>query len=86
MGSCKIIQNFSVHVSLTDNDPLAGEQDMLETIDNWRQFLSNETDDIDFSREKTMTGRPMWKRVILRKGENFDRQDISPPKTWIQVH
>lgn len=57
------------HVGLADSDPLVSGHELLEPIDDWRQLLTKETDEIDFLREKTRTGRPCGSTAFEEKAE-----------------
>lgn len=68
------------HVGLTDSDPLVREHELLESIDNWRLFLEKETDELDFLRKKTRTGRPCGSNVSREKAELITDRILRPRK------
>lgn len=68
------------HVGLTQTDPLVSRHELLEQIDNWRLFLSKETDDLDFLREKTRTGRPCGSDAFGEEVESVSGRTLRPLK------
>jgi putative transposase len=68
------------HVGLSQNDPLVGDKDMLEEIDNWRYFLSADNDDIDFLRAQTRSGRPCGNETFYKKAEILTGRTLRPQK------
>jgi hypothetical protein len=44
---------------------------MLTGIDDWRLFLSKKDDNLDFLREKTLTGRPCGSETFYENAERM---------------
>ena len=68
------------HIGLIDSDPLVYPHELLEPIDNWRLFLSKESDDLDVLRGKTRTGRPCGSGTFVEKAEFLTDRVLSPRK------
>jgi len=68
------------HVGLSKNDPLIGDMDMLEEIDDWRYFLSEENDNPDFLRAQTRSGRPCGNKTFYEKAEILTGRTLLPQK------
>jgi len=68
------------HIGMIDSDPLVYPHELLEPIDNWRLFLSKESDDLDVLRGKTRTGRPCGSGTFVEKAEFLTDRVLSPRK------
>ena len=68
------------HIGLIDSDPLVYPHELLEPIDDWRLFLSKESDDLDVLRGKTRTGRPCGSGTFVEKAEFLTDRVLSHRK------
>jgi len=68
------------HIGLIDSDPMVYPHELLEPIDDWRLFLSKESDDLDVLRGKTRTGRPCGSGTFVEKAELLTDRVLRPRK------
>jgi putative transposase len=68
------------HVGIKDTDLLVTESDLLKDIDDWRQYLSGNDQDIETLRLNTRTGRPIGGDGFVLMAERIANRVLRPGK------
>ncbi len=66
------------HAGLTRKDPLVKQSQLLYDIDDWKDFLSDETDLSGRLKEKNRTGRPFGPETFFAIVEEITGRDVRP--------
>lgn len=68
------------HSGLTERDVLITDTDILNEIDDWQKYLSDEDTNPDELRQRTRTGRPAGGEAFILKAEEMSNRILRPGK------
>ena len=65
---------------MIDRDPLVQQSQWLLCLDDWKEYLKEESHHLERYREHFWTGRPLGDDRFLRKAETMTKRELSPKK------
>ncbi len=65
---------------MIDRDPLVQQSQWIGSPDDWKEYLKEESHDLERFREHIRTGHPIGDDRFLRKSEALTKRELSPKK------
>ena len=84
-GICRHAKDFPwssarLHLGMIDRDPLVQQSQWFGSPDDWKEYLKEESHDLERFRAHFRTGRPLGDDRFLRKAEAITKRELSPKK------
>jgi len=66
------------HVGKVSADPLVTDRTLAGVVDDWRELLRDDPQEMAILREKVRTGRPCGNDIFIRKAEKLTQRRLHP--------